>query len=111
MLLFNSGVIYHLIKHHRDVANENFRFQHRSITITLVVTTFFFLIMTVPSTIAFAFFSSANPTLLNALDGMLYAYHTTSFLLYLITFTKFRREVFTLIQCKRNNGRVGPMNR
>jgi hypothetical protein len=66
MMLFNSGVIYKLIR-------------HRSITLTLLITTFLFLLMTVLATIGFSFFATSNLPILNLLDGILYSYHITSF--------------------------------
>ncbi|CAF4161443.1 unnamed protein product, partial [Adineta steineri] len=86
MVIFNSGVIYHLIHRHHRTTIRNSRIRHRSITITLITTTFLFLIMTVPATVAFAFFPDGNETILHLLDGILYTYHITSFPLYLITF-------------------------
>ncbi|CAF1082377.1 unnamed protein product [Adineta steineri] len=100
MVIFNSGVIYHLIHRHHRTTIRNSRIRHRSITITLITTTFLFLIMTVPATVAFAFFPDGNETILHFLDGILYTYHITSFPLYLITFGKFRREVFVCIKHK-----------
>ncbi|CAF4176290.1 unnamed protein product [Adineta steineri] len=98
MVIFNSGVIYHLIHRHHKTTIRNSRIRHRSITIILITTTFLFLIMTVPATVAF--FPDGNETILYLLDGILYTYHITSFPLYLITFGKFRREVFVFIKHK-----------
>jgi hypothetical protein len=72
MITFNSGVIYHLFHLRYTIVIKNPRIQPRSISITLLITTFLFPIMTVPSTVAFAFFSAANVTLLNSLDALLY---------------------------------------
>ncbi|CAF3186162.1 unnamed protein product [Rotaria socialis] len=109
MVIFNSGVIYYLIHLRRTSTVQNSRIQHRSISITLVITTFLFLIMTIPSTVGFAFFSNtAGDTILYFLDGLLYSYHTLSFPLYIITFDEFRREVFGIITCNRNKRRVVP---
>ncbi|CAF1209839.1 unnamed protein product [Adineta steineri] len=100
MVIFNSGIIYHLIHRHHRTTIRNSRIRHRSITITLITTKFLFLIMTVPATVAFAFFPDGNETILHLLDGILYTYHITSFPLYLITFGKCRREVFVCIKNK-----------
>ncbi|CAF4096218.1 unnamed protein product [Rotaria sp. Silwood2] len=98
MVLFNSGVIYHLIRLRQTSIIQNSRIQHRSISVTLVITTFLFLIMTTPATICFAFFSStAGYFLLHLFDSILYTYHILSFCIYLITFREFRQEVFRLI--------------
>ncbi|CAF2147648.1 unnamed protein product [Rotaria magnacalcarata] len=109
MVIFNSGVIYHLIRLRRTSTVQNSRIQHRPISITLVITTFLFLIMTIPGTVGYAFFSNtASDTILYFLDGLLYSYHTLSFPLYIITFDEFRREGFEIITCNRNNRRVVP---
>jgi hypothetical protein len=100
MIISNSGVIYHLFHLHATIAIQNIRIQHRAISITLLITTFLFLIMTVPSTVAFALFYTANETLLNVLDGLLYSYHILSFPLYFITYGTFRREYIAMILCK-----------
>jgi len=99
MVIFNSGVIYHLIRFRRLSSIQNSRIQYRTISITLVLTTFLFLLMTIPATVSFAFFySTASITLLHMLDSILYTYHILSFPLYLITFNEFRqvcRAMFT----------------
>ena len=107
MMLFNSGIIYKLIHHRHQMADRN---QHRSITLTLLITTFLFLLMTVPATIGFSFFVTSDSPILNLLDGILYTYHITSFPLYMITYRKFRREVFALITCKRSDNRIAPQH-
>jgi hypothetical protein len=97
MVIFNSGVIYHLIRLRQTSTVQNSRIQHRSISITLVITTFLFSIMTIPSTVGYAFFGNASLTLLHAFDSILYTYHVLSFPLYMITFTEFREEVFLVV--------------
>ncbi|CAF3755824.1 unnamed protein product [Rotaria sp. Silwood1] len=111
MIIFNSCMIYHLIHLRHTTSIQNSQIQHRSISITLVITTFLFLIMTVPSNIAFSFFSSSNNILLWFLDCLVYSYHTLSFPLYMITYDEFRKEFFKIIRCKRNSGRVVPLTR
>ena len=109
MVLFNSGVIYYLIQVRRTSTVQNSRNPHRAISITLVITTFLFLLMTVPATLVFAFFSSANTIILRVVDALLYSYHILSFPLYLITFDEFRREFLKMIECLRTNGRIIPL--
>ncbi|CAF3365033.1 unnamed protein product [Rotaria sp. Silwood1] len=111
MVTFNSGVIYHLIHLRHTSTVQNSRIQHRSISITLVITTFLFLIMTIPATVGYAFFSTAGSTILHLLDGLLYTYHILSFALYMITYDEFRQEFFAMIICKTNNQRVAPQMR
>jgi len=103
MSVFNDGVIYHLI-HFRQTHIQNFQIQHHSISITLVRTTFLFLIMTIPATGGYAFFPNTQPVdILQILDYGLYTYHILSFPLYMITFTEFRQTVFLLITLERNH--------
>jgi len=102
MVIFNSGVIYHLILLQKTSTVQNSQIQHRSISITLVITTFLFLIMTIPGTVAYAFFSStASVAALHAFDAILYTYHILSFPIYMITFTEFRREVIRTVTCNK----------
>ncbi|CAF2498778.1 unnamed protein product [Rotaria sp. Silwood2] len=108
MITFNSGVIYHLIRLRYTSTVQNSRIQHKSISITLVITTFLFLIMTIPATVGYAFFPTASSTILHLLDGFLYTYHVLSFPLYMITFDEFRQDFFAMITCRINNPRVGP---
>ncbi|CAF1093727.1 unnamed protein product [Rotaria sordida] len=105
MVTFNTGVIYHLIRLRKTSTIQNSRIQHRSISITLVITTSLFLIMTIPATVGYAFFSTASSTILHLLDAFLYIYHVLSFPLYMITFDEFRRDFFAMITCKTNNQR------
>jgi hypothetical protein len=100
MVIFNSGVIYHLIRLRRTSVVRKSQIHYRSISITLVITTFLFSIMTIPATVAYAFFSNtAGDVILHFFDSVLYTYHILSFPLYLITFSEFRREVIRLITC------------
>ncbi|CAF2408523.1 unnamed protein product [Rotaria sp. Silwood2] len=109
MVTFNSGVIYHLIRRRNTRMIQNSNIQHRAISITLVLTTFLFLIMTIPATIVAAFFfTTPTTTLAKVLDSALYTYHITSFPLYFITFNAFRRECIMMITCKKNTQRVVP---
>ena len=108
MIVFNGGVIYHLTRLRQTSTVQNSRIQHRAISITLVITTFLFLVMTIPSGVAFSFFYTANRALLNFLDGMLYTYHMLTFLVYFITWSEFRRECIALITRRKINAHVGP---
>ncbi|CAF1420667.1 unnamed protein product [Adineta steineri] len=104
MVTFNSGVIYHLIQRRRVQLIQNSTIQHRAISITLIITTFLFLIMTIPATIDAAFFTTSTTGILEEiLDTALYTYHITSFPLYFITFKDFRRECIMLMTYKINN--------
>lgn len=106
MAIFNSGVIYHLFLLHKTRTLQHSQIHHRSITITLVITTFLFLIMTTLATICFAFFSAvASDDVLCLVDCILYTYHILSFFTYLITFGEFRREVIRLITCSKRHMR------
>ena len=101
MLILNSGVIYYLLRLRRTSTVQNSRIQHNSISITLVITTFLFMFMTIPATVAFIFFgNTASYVVLHLLDSMLYTYHILSFPLYMITFTEFRQEVIRLVTCR-----------
>ncbi|CAF3158185.1 unnamed protein product [Rotaria socialis] len=102
MFIFNSGVIYHLFRIHQNSLVQNSRIQHRSISITLVITTFLFVIMTVPATIFYAFFfQTSSYFILHFFDSILYTYHVLSFFLYFITFPEFRREALKLAICNK----------
>ncbi|CAF1467245.1 unnamed protein product [Adineta steineri] len=106
MVTFNSGVIYHLTHRRLVQLIQNSTIQYRAISITLIITTFLFLIMTTPATIDAAFFATTPTGILEEiLDSALYTYHITSFLLYFITFKDFRRECIMLMTCKINNSR------
>ena len=110
MVLFNGGVIYHLIRLRRTSTVQNSQIQHRSLSITSLVTTFLFLIMTMPSGIAFGFFPDvASLTILHLTDASLFTYHVTSFPLYFLTYKKFRLESLAMLGCKANHARVAPM--
>ena len=109
MVLCNSGVIYYLTRVSRTTAIQTLRLQNRATSLTLLITTFLFIVMTVPATIAFAFFSTSDKALLSSLDGILYTYHVMSFPLYLSTLAKFRRKFWSLIICKHIHFRVAPL--
>ena len=98
MVVFNSGVIYHLILLRRiSTVGKNSRIQHRSISATLLITTCLFFLMTTPVSIAYAYFSDTKESILYTLDSILYTYHILSFPIYFLTFAEFRREFFKLI--------------
>ena len=101
MTLLNSKIIYYLIHLRQTSSVQNSQIQHRAITITLVITTFLFLAMTIPSTVAYSFFILvADHTLLQLLNSLLYTYHVTSFPLYFITLREFRQEFIKMILFK-----------
>ncbi|CAF2831008.1 unnamed protein product [Rotaria sp. Silwood2] len=109
MVILNTGVSYHLLHFQRTNSTPNSRIQHRAITLTLVITTSLFLVMTIPAAVAYAFFIQANATLLCFLDGVLYTYHVLSFPLYLITFNGFRRECIEMLTWKFCHRKVVPL--
>ncbi|CAF1089643.1 unnamed protein product [Adineta ricciae] len=109
MLLFNVGTIYHLIRLQKTTTVQNSRIRHRSISITLLTSTFLFILLTLPANIIFSFFqSSTSSSVLHLVDGGLFTYHILSFPLYLITFKEFRKECFALITCRKITARVAP---
>ncbi len=110
MVVLNSGVIYYLIKLRRTTTLQNSRVQHRAISITLLLTTCLFLLMTTPSNIGFAYFySRTSDVILNSLDTLLYTYnHALTIVPYLVTLEEFRREFLRLICCKNNPARIEP---
>ena len=109
MCLFNGGVIYHLIRLRRTSAVQNSQIQHRAISSTLAITTVLFLIMTMPANIVDAFFSlTVNSVVIRFLSSINYTYHTTSFPLYMLTFSEFRRECTAMFRCKADGRRVTP---
>ena len=114
MSLFNSGVIYHLVRLHRESTVRNSQVQHRAISITLATTTILFFLMTAPAIVLFAGFSSkVDIVVRKLLDAILYTYHITSFPLYLVTFHEFRREcIATVTQLVATNtdARARPVN-
>ncbi|CAF1581802.1 unnamed protein product [Adineta ricciae] len=109
MVTLNSGVIYRLIRIRQQTTLQNSRIHHRTVSITSIITTFLFMIMTIPATIGFAFFvNSIDETVLLALDAMLFTYHILSFPLFLITFDEFRQEFMIMICWERNSRRIFP---
>jgi hypothetical protein len=109
MIFFNSKIIYYLIQLRQTSSVQNSQIQHRAITITLVITTFLFLVMTIPSNVAYAcFITVADPTLLELLNSLLYTYHITSFPLYFITLREFRQEFIDMILFKNRPTRIQP---
>jgi hypothetical protein len=109
MAALNSGVIYHLIQLRRTSTVQNSRIHHRSISVTLVITTVLFMFLTIPPTVCYGFFYGAiNLYILHLLDALMYTYHIIAFPLYLITFGEFRREFLNLIYCRNTRARVRP---
>lgn len=103
MVILNYSVVHCLLRRRQNSVVSRSQIQHRSITVTLVITTSLFLVMTIPSTVAFAFFPGANHIVLNLLDGILYIYHITSFPIYFFTFGEFRRQCLKMVDfyCRR----------
>ena len=101
MTILNSGVIYHLIRLKKTSTVQNSGIRHRSISITLVITTILFMILTIPPTICYGFFySDVNLMVLHLLDALMYTYHVIAFPLYLMTFNEFRREFVNMVLCR-----------
>lgn len=110
MTIYNSGLIYKLIYFQQRSLVTSSQNRSRSISITLLVTTCLFLIMTIPASIVFAFFyETVNPTFLRMIDAILYTYHILSFPTYFLTFNKFRNVFFQMIRCKKSDQRITPL--
>lgn len=110
MLVINGGVIYQLMRLKRSTTVRNSRINHQTISITLLITTILFMILTIPPTICYGFFySEINIIILHLLDAFMYTYHVMSFPLYLITFVDFRREVLKMFEFQGNRPRVQPL--
>ena len=109
MVSLNSAVIYHLVILRRSSTIQNSRLQHRSISITLLITTILFMIFTIPPTISYGFFADKmNISVLHLLDSLMYTYHVIAFPLYLISFGEFRQEFFKLISKRSHTSRIQP---
>ena len=109
MNAFNGGVVYHLIRLRRTSTIQNSQIRHRSISITLLITTVLFLLMTIPVNVVLSFFSAKVDVVMKRfLDGILYTYHITSFPLYMLTFSEFRRECIAIFRCRNDVRRVTP---
>jgi hypothetical protein len=110
MLVLNSGVIYHLLLLRRNSTAHNSRIQHRSISVTLVITTVLFVLLTIPPTVAYGFFYDMfNTTVLHTMDSLMYTYHIIGFPLYLLTFVEFRQEFINMICCRHDRTKVTPV--
>ena len=109
MMIFNSYTIYHLVHRRRERLIHQSAIHHQAISFTLILTTFLFLLMTIPATIVAAFFYTVpTTTLAKILDSALYTYHILSFPLYFLTFSAFRREVIHMVTCNKNRQRIAP---
>ena len=109
MAYLNTGVIYHLFRLKNTSTVQNSRIQHRSMSITLVITTVAFMLLTIPPTVCYGFFySKLSVVILHLLDSLMYTYHVMAFPLYLITLTEFRREFYNLIRCGMGQQRIRP---
>ncbi|CAF0811734.1 unnamed protein product [Didymodactylos carnosus] len=109
---FNSGIIYYLIQIKRSSLVQS-KLQYIQITISLVISTLLFSLMTVPGTAVYAFFlsmisnKSYRAGLLYLLDSILYTYHITSFILYFIALREFREELVCMIKCNFKVATIG----
>lgn len=109
MVILNGMVIYQLIARKRTRVIANSRVSHRSISITLIITAGLLIIMTIPVNIAYAYFGgSSSQLLLILLDEAVYTYHSFSILIYLFSFTEFRKEFIRMI-LRKNHRRIQPM--
>lgn len=101
MLSFNSLLIYATISKRLSLTKESSKSQQRkrNLTISLLVVTFSFLIMTVPSTIAFGYLYeylislSYGRTIANALDVLSFLNHSSLFMTCYISNVKFRQII------------------
>jgi ABC-type molybdate transport system permease subunit len=102
MTLYNTGAIYHLIHIRQPSTIRNPRAPHLPISITLVLTTFLFLIMTTPASAVYMFFyDETKQNLLLILDGLLFTHHILSFPLYFLTLQDFRRTFHVMLKLKK----------
>ena len=109
MIILNGGFIYHLIELRRNSTVQNSRIHHRAISITLVITTFLFRVLTIPPTVCYGFFyAMLNISVLYLLHAFMYTYHVIAFPLYLITFGEFRQEFLSMICCRNAQVKVRP---
>jgi hypothetical protein len=107
MMIFNIGVIYHLIYNRRMVIVQKSRSRNISISITLVITTFLFLIMTIPGDIIYTFFNNTSKsTVLQVADATMFTYHIISFPLYMLTLKDFRRIFISMITLKKPRSKM-----
>ena len=103
MLLFNILIIRRLIMIKRTSILHQSRVRHSSISVSILLSTFLFCLMTTPPAIVFAFFRTFvhsalfENLILNILDSIKYTYHSLSFLLYFITIVDFRHEIFRFL--------------
>jgi hypothetical protein len=107
MLIFNILILRYLILAKRKSTFHQSRIRYSSISIPILLSAFFFCIMTTPPAIIFAFFHEQIQSdiiiqnlLLTLLDSIKYTYHSLGFFLYFITLVDFRKEVFRLLPCR-----------
>ncbi|CAF1118040.1 unnamed protein product [Adineta ricciae] len=117
MMSFNSISIYHLIQLRNTTLVQNSRIRHRSISITLIITAFLFLVTSVPSKMIYSFFfdqlggSIWGQRILNTFDTIGYIYPLLDFPIYLATFSEFRHELFNFVARKREVHSTAQTNR
>ncbi|CAF1344749.1 unnamed protein product [Adineta ricciae] len=115
IILFNGISVYHLYRLRRTTSIQNSQVRHRSISITLIITSILFVIMRTPSSINYAFFyGSLYATdwglhLIYAIDIIQYTFPILNLPIYLITFTEFRYELMSSIT-RRRGRMMAPTN-
>jgi hypothetical protein len=110
MMIFNSLIIYKTFKMSRNLNRNNlqsvnaFR-KKQQMTISLLIVTFIFLIMSLPNTIYFGFFSDYNKNgkLSVLLDHIGFMHHSTLFFSLYFTNNYFRRAI-SILRSNSSNG-------
>ncbi|CAF1363874.1 unnamed protein product [Adineta ricciae] len=103
MLTFNFISIYHLYKIRHITTITNSKIRHRPITITLVVTSFLYVVTRTPSAVIYSYFYASLQTtdwgrrLARGFNILLYTFPILNFPIYLVTFSEFRQELFRCI--------------
>ncbi|CAF1352296.1 unnamed protein product [Adineta steineri] len=103
ILSLNILSIYYLNRIRRTTRVQNSQIRHQAIAITLITTSFLFVITRTPTAIAYSFFSNylyftdSGAMVRLGFDFFSYIFPVLNFPLYLITFTDFRREFIRLL--------------
>lgn len=100
MITFNSLLILNLKR--KKVNSANSSSKKLNITVSLVIISFLFLIMTTPGTIMFAFFydqlfSYMNPSMVYLIDDVSFLNHSLLFVISFVSIRKFRRTIMGTI--------------
>ncbi|CAF1315632.1 unnamed protein product [Adineta ricciae] len=104
ILLFNVISIRHLYRLRRTTTIRNSKIRHRPITITLIITSFLYVVTRTPSTVVYSYFSDTVSATqwgrgLNiALNLLLYTFPVLNFPIYFMTFTEFRQNLLNFIR-------------